>query len=31
MQVELEGAVEKASKIRFKKGDVLGAGSFGQV
>jgi serine/threonine protein kinase len=28
---ELEAAVEKSSKIRFKKGEVLGAGSFGQV
>jgi hypothetical protein len=28
---ELEAAVEKSSRIRFKKGEVLGAGSFGQV
>ena len=28
---ELEAAVETSSKIRYKKGEVLGAGSFGQV
>jgi len=28
---ELESAVETSSQIRFKKGEVLGAGSFGQV
>ena len=28
---ELEAAVQTGSKIRFKKGEVLGAGSFGQV